>query len=288
MKSILWWLGVAVLGPMLGSHMGLAAGRQCTDPCLQAARGELRDCTSSATGTFVDALDSCVAGDRHCIDACRSTRQDCRDGTSLGEDLVACRLELAAAQESCRRSFEIGSIRRTICLDRAQAASSRCHRRSALRFARTLRDCRSAFGECTGACGAGEPPGGTDTCRADGRAAFKGVIAGCRLAHRVTASACINRDVTCVQECDDARATCTAPIRATLDAALATCTAQQATALAACAGANPAGSAALSQCVETARATASTCRDAALNAAAPGLEACAGPYVVCVRACPVS
>jgi hypothetical protein len=38
--------------------------------------------------------------------------------------------------------------------------------------------------------------------------------------------------------------------------------------------------------MEGARADGTTCRDAALQAAAPGLAACEAGYVACVRACP--
>jgi hypothetical protein len=112
------------------------------------------------------------------------------------------------------------------------------------------------------------------------------VLAGCRLVHRATASACINKDVACVQDCAETRATCTAPTRAMLDAAIASCSAQQAADLTACTTANPAGSSALQACVDAVGAEASRCRDAALAASAPGFAACEGQYVACLRACP--
>jgi hypothetical protein len=49
---------------------------------------------------------------------------------------------------------------------------------------------------------------------------------------------------------------------------------------------NPPDSSALDSCITAAQANAAVCRDAALNAAAPGLAACVQPYVACVRACP--
>jgi len=260
--------------------------RQCSDPCLQAARGELRACASSASGAFVDAVDSCLERDRECVDACRTGRQDCRDDTTLGSDLLTCQLELAAAKETCRNSFPIGSRRRAICIDRAEITGFRCRRMARRRVVGELRTCRAAFDQCAGACAPGALPGGVQTCRSEGKTAFRNVLAGCKLVHRVTASACINKDVACVQVCAEARGSCTAPTRAILDAAIASCSAQQAADLTACATANSVGPPALQACVDAAGAEASTCRDAALAASEPGFAACAGQYVACLRACP--
>jgi hypothetical protein len=103
---------------------------------------------------------------------------------------------------------------------------------------------------------------------------------------QVTASACLEKDATCVQDCADARVTCGAPTQSTLAAALAACAAQTSAAVAACGAANPGGGASLQQCITVAQANAPVCRDAALQAAAPGFAACVQPYVSCVRACP--
>jgi hypothetical protein len=223
-----------------------------------------------------------------CVDACRSLRQDCRDGTDLGADLARCDAELAAANQRCRTDFPPGSIRRSACLDRAEAESFRCRRRATVVTAKAFRECRSAFQSCARACGPGTPPDDTSTCKSDGKAAFTADIHDCRRAFQVTLSACIDKTPECVPDCTDARATCIVPTQATLTAALATCAAQTKAGLAACAAANPAGSAALQQCVEGVQATAATCRDAALSAATPGLEACGKQYIGCVRACPAA
>jgi hypothetical protein len=263
-----------------------ASSHQCSDPCLQAARAELRECASSASGAFGEAVDACLERDRECVDACRTGRQDCRDDTTLGTDLLMCQLELDAAKEACRTSYPIGSTRRAICIDRAEIAGSRCRLTAFRRVRGELRTCRSDFDQCTGACAPGTLPGGVAACRSDAKAAFKGIVAGCRRVHQAAASACINKDVACVLDCAEARSTCTAPTRAILDAAIASCSAQQAADLTGCAMANPAGTPALQACVDAARATASTCRDAALAASEPGFAACAGQYVGCLRACP--
>jgi hypothetical protein len=123
---------------------------------------------------------------------------------------------------------------------------------------------------------------------AEANAALDAVIADCRATYQVTASACLDKDVTCVQDCRDAREVCNGPTNTTLAAALAACAAQEVTAVAACQAANPGGGAAFDQCVTAAQANATTCRDAALDAAAPGLEACTVQYLACVRACPAA
>lgn len=81
--------------------------RDCTDPCVQAARGERRECASSAAGAFQDALGGCLERDRTCVDACRTLRQDCRDATTLGRDLAACRLARIEARQRCRDELRL-------------------------------------------------------------------------------------------------------------------------------------------------------------------------------------
>jgi hypothetical protein len=279
--------GHQCIAAAITSSTGAAAsGRQCVDPCLQAARESRKECASSATGAFQDALDGCLERDHTCIEACRADRQDCRDATSLGQDVVACQIEQAAAQEQCRQSFPLGSKRRAACLFQAEVEGSRCNRRALLGVHVELKQCRTGFNQCAQACAPGEPPGGVGPCRSEGRTAFKSTLAECRLEYQVTASACINRDLGCVQDCGEARETCNAPTNATLDDAIAACNAQAKAAIAACAQANPNGGAALDQCIQTAQANSSACRDAALQAAAPALASCAEQYLACVRACP--
>jgi hypothetical protein len=249
-----------------------------------SARAALKDCSSSATGAFVTAIDGCLERDRTCLDACRSTRQDCRDGTDLGRALAACQVDLDVAQAKC--SGILLPKRHVVCLFQAQIDGFQC-RRTAFRDARqNLRACDAAFRQCAGACIPGAPPGGVGPCRADGRSAFKSVLAGCRRAYQVTASACINRDLTCTQQCIGARETCSAPTQATLTAALVSCVAEGSAAVTACSAANPGGGPPLQQCIMTAQASAFTCRDAALQASMAGFEACATQYAKCVYACP--
>ncbi len=264
----------------------------CNDPCLAAARGTHRQCVSSATGAFQDAVDGCLERDHECVDACRSQRQDCRDGTGSGAALAACDEALETATQGCRDRFPLtpkeSRHRRAKCIDKAQIANFRCSNEVHRRFRQALRACRQGFRQCTDACGPGGPPGGTAACRDQGKAARGSVLADCKLTFQVTSSGCINKDVTCVQDCGDARVTCEAPTRSILGAALTACTADEGVAVAACRVANSAGSAALDSCITAAQANAAVCRDAAADAAAPGLAACVQPYVACVRACPPS
>jgi hypothetical protein len=263
-----------------------ATSRPCSDPCIQAAIVDFRECTLAAKGTFQDALDGCLARDRTCVDACRSQREDCRDGTGAAAGFAECALALDAEKERCRRTFPLGSKRREDCIDRAEVEAFRCRKGVRARTLRSLADCHRAFDQCAGGCLPGEPAGGTESCRAEAKAASKAALASCRQDLRVTASACVDRDVTCIQDCADARTLCSAPTQSALEAAVAACIAQERADLAACQAASPGGGPALQQCVETAQANGFTCRNDALDAAAPGFAACAAQYVPCVRACP--
>jgi hypothetical protein len=193
-------------------------------------------------------------------------------------------------QQRCEDTFPLAppasAHLRAKCIAKAQVADFRCVNQARRSFLQALRGCRQGFKQCIDSCGPGGPPGGAKVCRDQGKAAFGAVLADCKLTFQVTSSGCINKDVTCVQGCGDARVTCEAPTRSMLGAAITACTADQANSIAACLATNPAGSSALDSCITAAQANAAVCRDAALDAATPGLAACVEPYVACVRACP--
>jgi hypothetical protein len=262
----------------------------CDDACLTSARGAYRQCTSSATGAFQDSVSSCLELEHECVQACRTQRQDCRDSTGSGAALVQCDMRLETEVTRCRSEFPLAPKRsrmlRARCISKAQVADFRCHGDVRRHFRRALAECKHAFVQCTDGCGAGGPPGGSGACKAQGKTEFRSVLADCKLTFQVTSSGCINRDVTCVQDCADARATCEGPTQATLQAALVSCATTSAAAISACQAANPGGGSALQQCITAAQANAAGCRDAAVAAAAPGLAACVEPYVSCVHACP--
>ncbi len=282
--------GLAVAAAPAVARAAMPMMRACDDPCLAAARDAHRQCTSSATGAFQDAVDGCLGREHDCVQACRTQRQECRDSTGSDAELERCDMDFETETARCRDTFPLAPKRsrmlRARCISRAETADFRCRNGVRRRFRRAVLTCQHEFTGCTGGCGAGGPPGGSGACRAQGRAEFRSVLANCKLTFQVTSSGCINRDVTCVQDCGDARATCEAPTQAALQAAIATCAATSAAAIAACQATNPVGTPLFQQCVTDAQATAAECRDAALAAAAPGLAACVEPYVSCVHACP--
>jgi hypothetical protein len=258
----------------------------CSDPCLVAARAERADCRSSAQGVFLDAVAGCVEQDVACVEACGTDRQDCRDATTLGRDLAACDARRDAAKAKCRIDHVLEPRRLVVCIKVAEIDGFRCKRDATRALRDALRTCRSTFRSCAGACGPGGPAGGTKECRADGKAAVVEAFDECRIAYRATASGCIDRDLACLQTCSDERETCDAPTRATLDAAIDVCVAARNAAVAACSTANPGGGPALEACIQSAAATAFTCREAAVNASLPGFAACTGTFAKCARACP--
>jgi hypothetical protein len=277
---------IVFLAVVAASDARAAGTRACSDPCLGAARAERTDCTASASGVFLDATAACVDRDLVCVEACRSERQDCRDATTLGADLARCALEQDRAQLDCRVHRPLRPRRFAICVSRERVNGFRC-RRDAFRAERAaLASCRTSFSGCADACAPGGPAGGRGACRAEGKAALQDALGECKLAYRATASACIGRDVGCVQECVNARRTCNAPARAALDAVLAGCTATRDGAVAACDPANPGGGTAREACVRAARAAASECRQTALDASLPSFASCTAAYAACLRACP--
>ena len=279
---------VALVGGLPAPATTATKSRACSDPCVQAARAEYRDCTSSASGAFAEAIDGCLARDHECVDACRSEHRDCRDGTGVGAELARCALEVSVAKDECRNRFRLGSTRRVVCLFRAQVEGFRCRRGVRRNVRRDFVQCRAAFHQCAGACAPGAPPGGVGPCRTDGRTAFKGVLSSCRRTLSVAVNGCLEKDLTCGQDCTDAREACSAPTQATLDAALKACAAQSVAAVAACQQANPGGGTARDQCITAAQAAAQVCSEQAVEAAKPGLADCAGQYARCVRACPAA
>lgn len=284
------WLGSAVLAIALTSSAATAAttadGRQCVDPCIQAARGAHEECTTSAVGTYRDTLDGCLERDATCVAACRYERQECRDATSLGSDLAVCEAELIAAKDRCHSEFRPGSIRHARCIDRARVEGFRCRRRARGTARRGLAACRNAFGSCTEACGPGGPLEGVQECTAEAKTGLDAARDACRTAFHTTTAGCLNRDITCVQECVAVLDGCAAAARAIVDDAFATCAAERNAGLAACRAANPDGGQALEDCETAVTADAFACREAALEAAAPSFEACGTSYEGCVLACP--
>jgi len=278
-------LAVIVLAVTTASLAAAAGTRQCSDACLGAAGAERTDCVRSASGVFLDTAQGCIGREVVCVDACATERQDCRDATSLGADLLRCDLDRRATELRCRASFPLRPRRLAICIAQARVAGFRCRRGAFQTLRRELKDCRTQFRACAGACRPSQPPGSKE-CRAEAKTALRDALDQCKHAYRATSSACIDKDVGCVEDCADARETCNAPAQGALDAALAACSAARTDAVAACQAANPGGGAALEACVDSALATAFQCREAALAASLPGFGPCTASYVGCVHGCP--
>lgn len=262
------------------------ATRPCSDPCFQAAKGEFIECRSSARDTFRDAFSACIERDRTCVNACRSLRHDCRDAIGTEGRLLACDAQTDADKVECESRFPIASRLRELCIDRASVRGFRCRREVLRESRRARRACRQEFSGCVDACGPGGPVEGIGACKAEARDSLVAALAVCARTFQTTARGCLNRDISCVQDCAEARQACAAPTRATLAAALTACRMQEAAALAACQAANPDGGPALEDCITEARADALACREAAVEAAEPGFAVCVEGYVQCVLGCP--
>ena len=151
---------------------------------------------------------------------------------------------------------------------------------------RELRACRKAFRACAGACAPGAPPEGAVACKNDAQDARDALLQQCKDDFVLSASACIDKDATCVDACDDARDQCRVPAQAALEEAVDACNAQRNAAVAQCQADFPDDQAALAQCIETVEASTFTCRDAALEGAAPGFAVCTQAWAECVQGCP--
>jgi hypothetical protein len=246
--------------------------------CLRAAAGGRGDCAAPARDDFTAARSLCQERDPICAEACAWRREECRTGVGFIQAEDACDERLRQARAKCVVRHPRGSVRRRLCLDRAQLADVRCRARVRRRTRRERRRCDREIVVCVGGCGPGSPPGGSVPCRAAAARMLKGALSACGATARAERSACLDKDGACVEDCSDAQDACTAPIQAALAAAMLACTDQERTDAAACGGD--------ASCTQAAESTAWTCRETARSDAAPGLAACAQQYRQCVRACP--
>jgi hypothetical protein len=277
---------MARVGTAAASAAPTPPSHACSDPCLTASRSARQDCVSSASGAFQSDLEGCLELDRTCLDACRAERQDCRTATGLGEARAACQQAQAADKAECTARFRVGSRKWARCIYRARTRMFRCRLDASREARRALRECRRSFVACSEACAPGVPPDGVAVCRQEAKAERQAAVDQCQDDFVLSASACIDKDATCVDGCDDARDASNAPTQADFQAAYAQCTSTRNAAVAACQAEFPDDQAALEQCIEDAQAAAFTCRDAALEAAQPGLAACSMTWGECIQACP--
>ncbi len=284
MRALALTLGLALLG-MVG-FAGANSSAPLCGTCFKAARGDARECRSSADAAFIVDRALCLDRDPVCVGACLEIGEECRDTTGIGEAIDACNATLQQAVARCVVNHPAGSSKRSKCFDRAQLDGYQCRQGARQAAAPALRQCTEDGVACRRGCGPGEPPLGSDVCLDEAALSRREALADCRRTFQVSASACVDKDDACVQPCRESRDVCEAPIDSAFAAAVSSCLQVRDAALAACAAENPAGSAALASCEDAAGAAAFSCRLAARDAAAPGLRACSDQYVACVRACP--
>jgi hypothetical protein len=270
----------------VGAILRAAPAAGGCSPCLQAARAEYLDCSASATGAFLIARHRCIRREPPCVEACLWQQEVCVADIGAGAALAACASQTSAAKTSCRTKFTLGSKKLTNCIDQAQVAGFNCRYQARLKRRPALVRCQVEFRACSHLCPSGGPSDGVRVCRAAARAGFQGLRSQCKQTFQASKDACLNTDHACAQDCRDTRDACTAPVQATLTAATQACTADQAAAAAACHATYPDGDPALAPCLQTAASNAFLCRDAATQAATPGLAACEQQYVSCAQSCP--
>lgn len=267
----------------------LALARVCSDACLEAARGDYRECRQAANAALLLERQLCLGRDPACVRACAAREQDCGDATGIGPAIEACLGQERAAVSACRTRFPLTESKKIEqCIDNARIAGFQCRNRARTGTAPELRRCRADFDACADGCGPGEPPRGSRLCERDARLARSAAVAACNQTANADKSACANKDATCVESCHDARDACNEPARAALASAIVACDAERRAAAASCEAANPGGGAVLDQCLENADTAAFLCRQAASRAQEPAFAACVQQYVGCVRACPAA
>jgi hypothetical protein len=265
------WVVLLAAGAVSGAPCGALV-------CLQAAAGARGDCAAEAEDDFTEAKSLCQDRAPVCVMACAWRREECRTAIGFVRGQEACDEELQRATAECIARHARGSVRRALCLDRAELAHVRCRARVRRETRRERRRCDREIVVCVEGCGPGSPPGGSVACRAEASRTLKSELAACAATARATRSTCLDKDSTCVQDCRAARDACSGPARASLASALVVCDTEERTAATACAGD--------ATCVQSAESAGFACREAARAAASPALEACAGAYLRCGRDCP--
>ncbi len=277
---------LALLLAVLGTPLALA--RVCSDPCLEAARTDYVECRRAARDGFALDRQLCRDRDPACVEACATLENDCDAATGAGPAVAACLGQQQLAIAGCARQFPTEKKQRVHCIDDARVAGFQCRNRVRGQTAPELRACRAEFDACTERCGPGEPPAGARLCEIQARRTRSSAYAACNRIANADTSGCRNKDSGCTETCRADRTTCNAPVRSALVVAFAMCDAERRAAATACEASNPAGSAALADCVETSQTNAFICRTGAESAQAPALTACEQQYVGCVRSCPAA
>jgi hypothetical protein len=259
--------------------------------CRLDARQGLRDCKRTCRDAFRIAKDGCSKRDHVCVDACRVAHDECR--APFEDELQAaaevCDEALHTAKRTCREQFAEGTAELDRCIDQAQGVAFACRDAARETVAEDLRLCRRAFRACVQTtCPPETPvdPAVFRACKLDARDVMRRCVAGCREDFQLDKDTCLDRDHACVEECRTARTACRAPLLALFEAAVQLCADARQSAFDVCRSLYAAGSPERDACVDQAQVDAFACRDAAREAARPGLRACRQDFVTCAEACP--
>ena len=129
---------------------------------------------------------------------CPASRQDCRDSTGLGAELLACASQLRDGTGELPghvspHAEEVEPETSDLYLPGAVGDLPVQQGRTPT-FRRALGGCcDSSVLQCASARGPGEPPGGTAVCKAQGKAAFQAVRADCKVTFQGHGDACLER-----------------------------------------------------------------------------------------------
>ena len=83
-----------------------AVAQQGRNVCRRAARGDHRECTSSARAAFLDARERCLPV--ACVEECHWLKQLCLDRTGKGVEVAACALQSNATRRNLQRAVRSG------------------------------------------------------------------------------------------------------------------------------------------------------------------------------------
>jgi len=263
--------------------------------CIKAAAGNYKECKGNCKEDFQIAQDACINKDHDCVEACREQRSECIDATGFADLIKACNTTMNAAIANCKMIYPDDPVARDTCIDDAQVTGFLCRLDVRKSTKDALNDCRKGnpdlgiqgFRPCVQDCPVGAGPvEDPKQCRADAAAAYVACLHGCTGDFQFAKDSCRNKDHDCVDACRAGRDACEAPIQAALDQAVAGCKSELQDAKALCNG-DP-------TCITQALVVAFQCRDAAREAAKPGLTDCrlGNPakgiqgFKPCVIACP--
>jgi hypothetical protein len=253
------------------------------NPCIKEAKQDFRECVAGCKETFQAGKDDCLDRDHACVEVCRAQRAECRDATGFDAAVRQCNDALETARAACPSGDG-----RDRCIDQAQVIAFQCRDAAREDAKPALKECRKTFKTCARTCNPNFPsnPEGARQCVKDAAAAGRTCNAGCKEAYQVDKDTCRNRDHACVEQCRVDRLGCVGPIRTQLDTDVAVCKTARDLEIANCELLFGEGTLERDTCIDNAQVDAFQCRDAAHEAARPGLAACRQTFRACADACP--